>query len=61
MYKTNNINETEMIYSILREKHPDYQINISYDYNVQKYILELTDEKYKQDPIVPVNVRVNTI
>lgn len=61
MYITNNINETEMVYSLLREKYPENQVNISYDYNARKYTLIVTDEKYENDPEVRVDVYIRTI
>lgn len=55
MYRTNNINETELVYSLLREKYPNNQIDISYDYNQKVYILTLTKNSYKTDPEIPVD------
>jgi len=55
MYKTNNINDTELVYSILREKYPNYQINISYDYTKKIYTLILTENPYEYDPTINVD------
>jgi DNA polymerase delta subunit 1 len=60
-FKTNNVNDTEMIYSLLREKYPEQQVNIEYNDNTKEYTLELTHEKYKEDPEVKVEVFIRTI
>ena len=60
-FKTNNINETELVYSLLRERYPDRQIEIEYNYNTKEYILVLTNKTFIEDPIVKVEVFTNTI
>ena len=57
MYLTNNINETELVYSLLREKYPNNQIDISYDYDNKNYTLNLTDKQYEKDPEVKVELK----
>lgn len=56
-FKTNNINETELVYSLLREKYPTLQIDISYDYNTKNYTLNLTDKRYEKNPEVQVELK----
>lgn len=60
-FKTNNVNETELVYSLLREKYPTRQIDISYDYNTKNYTLNLTNKQYEKDPEVQVEVFTITI
>lgn len=60
-FKTNNINDTEMVYSLLREKYPERQIKIKYNDNTKEYILELTNQEYKEDPEVPVDIKVKIV
>ena len=60
-YKTTNVDDTEMIYSLLKEKYPENQINIEYNDNTKEYILELTNEKHKLEPSVPVDVTIKVI
>ena len=55
MYRTNNINETELVYSLLRESYPNNQIEISYNYNEKVYILNVTNKTYETDPEIPVD------
>jgi DNA polymerase delta subunit 1 len=55
MYRTNNINDTELVYSLLREKYPDNQVHISYDNIDKEYTLTLTQNPYKKDPEVQVD------
>lgn len=58
MYKTSNVDDTELIYSLLKEKYPTKQINIEFDYNTKEYTLTVTNEKHIQDPKVPVDVSI---
>jgi DNA polymerase elongation subunit (family B) len=55
MYQTNNINETELVYSLLREKYPTQQIDISYNYDNKKYTLNLSESTFKEDPEIKVD------
>jgi hypothetical protein len=60
-FQTNNVNDTEMVYSLLREKYPERQIEIEYNDNTKEYILELTNQEYKEDPEVPVDIKVKIV
>lgn len=61
MFKTNTIEDTEMIYSLLREKYPNKQIEIEYNDNTKEYTLINTNKEFIEDPEVPVNVVVKVI
>lgn len=58
MYKTSNVDDTELIYSLLKEKYPTKQINIDFDYNTKEYTLTVTNEIHIKDPNVPVDVSI---
>lgn len=60
-YKTTTIEDTELIYTILREKYPDKQIEIEFNDNTKDYTLRLTDAEFKCDPEVPLNVTIKVI
>lgn len=60
-YKTNTIEDTELIYTILREKYPTKQIDIEFNNNTKDYTMRLTDKEFKFDPEVPLNVTIKTI
>lgn len=60
-FKTTTIEDTEMIYSLLRDKYPDRQIEIEFNDNTKEYFLKLTNEKYKEDPEVPVDIKIKII
>ena len=45
-FKTNNVNETELVYSLLRERYPGRQIEIEYNDNDKEYKLTLTDKTF---------------
>ena len=57
-YKTTTIEDTELIYTILREKYPDKQIKIDFSYETKEYTLNVTKEDYTFDPNVPLNVTI---
>lgn len=61
VYKTNTIEDTELIYTILREKYPNKQIEIEFNDNTKDYTLKLTDSEFLCDPKVPLNVTINVI
>lgn len=61
VYKTNTIEDTELIYTILREKYPNKQIEIEFNDNTKDYTLRLTDSEFKFDPEVPLNVTIKVI
>jgi DNA polymerase elongation subunit (family B) len=58
VYKTNTIEDTELIYTILREKYPNKQIEIDFSYETKEYTLNVTKEDYTFDPNVPLNVTI---
>jgi hypothetical protein len=60
-FKTTTIEDTEMIYSLLRDKYPDRQIEIEFNDNTKEYFLKLTNEKFKEDPEVPVDIKIKII
>lgn len=60
-FKTNNVNETELVYSLLREKYPNNQIEIEYNDNTKEYLLTLTDKTFVEDPEVPIDLNVKVI
>lgn len=61
LFQTKTIEDTELVYSLLREKYPDRQIEIEYNDNTKEYILKITSEEYKEDPTVPLDIRVKCI
>lgn len=61
MFKTNNINDLELLYSILREKYPNNQIEITFNYNTKEYLIKQTSKPYKCDPEIPVDVNIEII
>lgn len=61
MYKTKTVEDTEMVYSILREKYRDRQIEIEFNDNTKEYTLAVTDKKYQEDPEVPVDLKIKVI
>ena len=60
-YKTTTIEDTELIYTILREKYPTKQIEIEFNDNTKDYTLRLTEAEFKYDPEVPLNVTLKVV
>lgn len=60
-FKTTTIEDTEMIYSLLRDKYPDRQIEIEFNDNTKEYFLKLTNDAYKEDPEVPVDIKIKIV
>lgn len=60
-FKTNNVNETELVYSLLRERYPTQQIEIEYNDNTKEYLLTLTNKPYEKDPEVDVELNIKVI
>jgi len=60
-FKTKSIDDTEMVYSILREKYPDRQIEIEFNDNTKEYLMKVTNEKYTFDPEVPLDLKIKVV
>jgi hypothetical protein len=60
-FKVDNINDLELVYSILREKHPNKQINITFNYNTKNYVVKVSDTPYTFDPDVPLDLKIEVV
>jgi hypothetical protein len=60
-FKTKTVDETQLIYSILRERNPDKQIEIQFNDNTKEYTLTLTKEAYEYDPEVPLDLKIRVV
>jgi hypothetical protein len=60
-FKTNTIEDTEMVYSLLRDRYPNRQIEIEFNDNTKEYILNLTNKEFKEDPEVPVDIKIKIV
>jgi hypothetical protein len=61
MFKVKNINDLELLYSVLREKYPKNQINITFNYNTREYLIKVTTKPYTHDPDVPVDLNIEIV
>ena len=61
MFKVNNVNDLELLYTLLRENYPNNEINITYNYNTKYYFLQVSDKPYKEDPNVPVDLKIEVV
>ena len=59
MYKVDNINDLEIIYSILRKESPNNEIKVTF--KDKCYFINVTDKPYKKDPVVPLNINIEVI
>jgi len=60
-FKTTTIEDTEMIYTLLRDKYPNRQIEIEFNDNTKEYLLKVTNETYTEDPEVPVDIKIKVV
>lgn len=60
-FKVNNVNDLELLYTLLRETYPNNEINITYNWNTKYYLLQVTNEPYKEDPNVPVDLKIEVV
>jgi DNA polymerase elongation subunit (family B) len=61
MYKTKTIEDTELIYTILRKNFPKNHIDIEYNDNLKEYKITPTNNEYKEDPEIPLSVNIKVI
>jgi hypothetical protein len=60
-FKTKTVEDTELVYSLLKEKYPDRQIEIEFNDNTKEYTLSVTNNIYKEDPEIPVDLQIKVI
>jgi len=60
-FKVSNINDLELLYSILRERYPSNEIQIQFNWNTKEYTINVTDKTYCFDPEVPVDLDVKVV
>lgn len=60
-FKVTNVNDLELIYSILREKYPGNEIGVIYNWNIKEYTISVTDKTFKYDPEIPVDLNIQVV
>jgi predicted transposase YbfD/YdcC len=60
-FKVTNVNDLELIYSILRERYPNNEIGVLYNWNIKEYTISVTDKIYKYDPEIPVDINIQVV
>ena len=60
-FKTTTIEDTEMVYSLLKDRYPNRQIEIEFNDNTKEYFLTLTNKEFKEDPEVPVDIKIKIV
>ena len=60
-FKVSNINDLELLYSILREKYPKNEIDILFNWNTKHYTITVTEKPYRLDPKVPVDLNIQVV
>ena len=60
-FKVSNINDLELLYSILREKYPKNEIDILFNWNTKHYTITVTEKPYILDPKVPVDLNIQVV
>jgi DNA polymerase delta subunit 1 len=57
-YRATNVNDTEFVYSLLKEKHPNNQIDIDFHNDTKQYTLSVTNKVFIEDPSIPIDVKI---
>jgi hypothetical protein len=60
-FRVDNINDLELLYSVLRETYPKNEIEIVFNWNTKVYNVNVTDRVYKEDPEVPVDINIEVV
>jgi len=60
-FKVTNVNDLELIYSILRERYPENEIGVLYNWNIKEYTISVTDKTYKYDPEIHVDINIQVV
>lgn len=60
-FQVSNINDLELLYSVLRETYPKNEIEILFNWNTKIYDISVTNKPYNQDPDVPVDVNIQVV
>lgn len=61
VFQATDYNDLQLLYSILKEKYPKKEIKIVYDESTLKYTVHVTNNPFKSDPIVQVDLNVSVI
>lgn len=60
-FKTSTIEDTEKVYTILRELFPNNHIDISYNWDKKEYNLNVAKKQYKNDPEIPLDIKIKVV
>jgi hypothetical protein len=60
-FKTVSVEDTELVYTLLREKFPENEVQVEYNHNTKEYTLEVSDKKYMKDPEIPLDVKIKVV
>ena len=60
-FKTSTIEDTEKVYTILRELFPNNHIDISYNWDKKEYDLNVAKKQYKNDPEIPLDIKIKVV
>jgi hypothetical protein len=61
MFTVKRMEELELLYSVLREQHPDRQISVSFNWNTKEYTVVVTDKPFTCDPNVPLDLNIEVV
>lgn len=60
-FKTNTIEDTEKVYTILHEMFPKNNIDISYNWDKKEYELNVAKKQYIKDPEIPLDIKIKVV
>jgi len=61
IFKATKVEDVEMIYSILRERYPKNEIDITFNYNTKEYKMKVTDKPFTKDPDVEIDLNIQVV
>jgi DNA polymerase delta subunit 1 len=61
MFRVTNVNDLESLYCILREEHPNNQLDVVYNFNTKEYTISVSKKPYTRDPEVPVDLNIEVV
>jgi DNA polymerase family B len=60
-FQVGNVNDLELLYSVLRQEYPKQHIEVCFDYSTKRYSIEVSKKPFNGDPKVPVDVNIQVV
>lgn len=60
-FKVSNTEDLYTVYSILREQFPNKEIEITYNWNIKQYYINVTERDFVDDPNIPIDLKIEVV